>query len=881
MGRRQKAPGRGAGPIEARQPTLVYATRRREDRDVLDIITGTFSILNVPYVALINVGSTHSYVTCYVSETLGISYESTSSEISMLVKHCISLDCAEKRVVLRTEEDNKVVVIRERRNYLSNMISTLVAEKLVRKRCEVYLAYISVSDYVDSSIQDIRTVRTSELSSVYRPLSYGTEELEKLKAQVQEVLDRGFIPPSMSPRASVFFKIDLRSRYHQLRVKEPYLDQFVVVFIDDILVYSRTEDEHDMHLRVVLQILREKQLYAKFSKCEFWLREPKSMSEVRSFLGLAGYYRQFIEGFSLIAVPLTKLLRKEVPFIWTDAQQESFEKLMTILTQAPVLIQPESGKDFVVYSDTSHVGLGCILMQDGKVVAYTSRQLKTHEANYSTHDLELAAVKELNLRQRRWIELLKNYDCVIEYHSGKANVVADELSRRVRTDLMAMFARLSLYDDGSLLAELQVRPSWLDGIKDKQLGDKSLELRFRQAEAGTTTDFNIDSDGVLHFRDRICVPNVEVLRPSILKEVYSSPYAMHPGGSKMYKDLRELYWWPGLKRKVTDFVARCLTYQQVKAEHQLPSGLLQPVKDSVWVVVDRLTKSGQFILVRMDFSLQKLAKLYISEIVKLYGVYVLIISDKDPRFTSRFLQKLHEALGFRLDFSTAFHPQTDGQSERVFQIFENMLKGCVMDFRGSWEEYLPLAEFADNNNYQSSIQMAPYEAVYSRKCRTLLCWTELDERHILGPELVSKTEDKVYLIRDRLKAASDRQKSYADLKRKDIEYSVGDMIFLKRIGPVAYQLELPSELDRIHDVFHVSILRRCRSDPTHIVPMEEIEIKLDLTFEEEPVQILDLDVNVLRRKSNPLVKVLRQNDSIEEATWEPEDLMRQQYPHLF
>ena len=219
-------------------------------------------------------------------------------------------------------------------------------------------------------------------------------------------------------------------------------------------------------------------------------KPPKSVSEIRSFLGLAGYYRRFVEGFSVMAAPLTKLIRKGVPFVWTEKQQEAFERLKKVLTEAPVLIQPESGKDFTVYSDASHVGLGCVLMQEGKVVAYASRQLKPHEGNYPTHDLELAAVifalkiwrhylygerciiytdhkslkylltqKELNLRQRRWIELLKDYDCAIEYHPGKANVVADTLSRRTVSDLRAMFARLSLYDDSSLLAELQVRPT--------------------------------------------------------------------------------------------------------------------------------------------------------------------------------------------------------------------------------------------------------------------------------------------------------------------------------------------------------------------------------------------------------------------------------------
>lgn len=443
------------------------------------------------------------------------------------------------------------------------------------------------------------------------------------------------------------------------------------------------------------------------------------------------------------------------------------------------------------------------------------------------------------------------------------------------------------------------------------MNDESLVARFQQVKEGETFEFGLNGEGVLCFRGRIYVPKDSDLRQTILKEAHGGLCGMHPGGNKLYHDLRELYWWPGLKREVTEFVGKCLTCQQVKAEHQLPSGLLQPVKipfwkwervtmdfvsglpltpskkDSVWVIVDRLTKSAHFIPVRTDFSLQKLAKLYVAEIVRLHGIPVSIISDRDPRFTSRFWQKLHEALGTRLNFSTTFHPQTDGQSERVIQILEDMLRGSVIDFRGSWENYLSLAEFAYNNSYQASIRMAPYEALYGRRCRTPSCWTELGEGQILGPELVADTEDKVRIIRDRLKEASDRKKLYADLKRKEIEYSVGDMVFLKvspwkkilrfgkkgklspqfigpyrvlkRVGPVAYQLELPQELDRIHDVFHVSILRRYRSDPAHVLPVAEIEVQTDLTFEEEPVQILARDVKVLRRKPVPLVKVLWHN----------------------
>jgi len=389
----------------------------------------------------------------------------------------------------------------------------------------------------------------------------------------------------------------------------------------------------------------------------------------------------------------------------------------------------------------------------------------------------------------------------------------------------------------------------------------------------------------------------------------------------------------GMKRDVAEFVSKCLTCQQVKAEHQVPAGLLHPLPvpewkweritmdfvmglprtqkshDAVWVIVDRLTKSAHFLPVRMDYSLERLAKLYIDEIVRLHGVPVSIVSDRDPRFTSRFWGSLQRALGTRLNFSTAFHPQTDGQSERVIQILEDMLRACVIEFEGSWDTHLPLIEFAYNNSYQSSIGMPPYEALYGRKCRTPLCWDDVGERKMIGPEIVQQTEEKIKVIRGRLKTASDRQKSYVDLKRRDIEYAVGEKVFLKvspwkrimrfgrkgklsprfigpyevleRVGPLAYRLALPPELEKIHNVFHVSMLRRYRSDPSHVLPVEEIEVNPDLTYEEEPIKILAYEVKQLRNKQIPLVKVLWNHHSGQEATWEREEDMRRQHPQLF
>ena len=289
--------------------------------------------------------------------------------------------------------------------------------------------------------------------------------------------------------------------------------------------------------------------------------------------------------------------------------------------------------------------------------------------------------------------------------------------------------------------------------------------------------------------------------------------------------------------------------------------------------MDRLTKSAHFLPIRLDYSMDHLADLYVNEIVRLHGILISIVSDRDPRFMSRFWKELQSAFGTRLNFSTAFHPQTDGQSERVIQVLEDMLRVCVLDFSGNWDRYIPLMEFAYNNSYQSSIGMDSYEALYGRRCRNLMCWTEMNEHKIIGPELVKDTEEKVQIIQQRLKVACDRQRSYVNLKRKDIEYEVGDKVFLKvspwkkilrfgrkgklsprfigpyeileRVGPVAYRLALPLELPKLHDVFHVSMLHRYRSDPSHILPVHDIQVQEDFTFDEEPKAILDREIRQL------------------------------------
>jgi hypothetical protein len=617
-------------------------------------------------------------------------------------------------------------------------------------------------------------------------------------------------------------------------------------------------------------------------------------------------------------------------------------------------------------------------MQQGKVIAYASRQLKNHERNYPTHDLELAAVvfalkvwrhylygsqcdiytdhksfkyiftqKDLNMRQRRWIEQIKDYDCRILYHPGKANVVADALSRKSRSEasnlvptMDQLAQQFGMIHFGTRqitrwmsLATLSIQLMLTDWIKVAQEADPELKELKEKISQGEASSFSFAADGILRNHSRVVLPKDDKLRKEILDEAHKTQYTVHPGSTKMYQDLKKIYWWSGMKRDIAKYVARCSTCQQVKAEHQRPAGPLQPLnipewkwdqigmdfvvglprapsgQDAIWVIVDRLTKSAHFIPYKINDSMQKMAELYIREIVRLHGVPNSIVSDRDPRFTSKFWGRLQDAMGTRLNFSTAYHPQTDGQSERTIRILEDMLRLCVLDFKGNWINFLPLVEFAYNNSFQATIGMAPYEGLYGRKCRSPLYWDEVGEKQLLGPEIVQDTKDKIALIRKRMLTAQSRQKSYADQHRRKLEFKVGDQVFLKVspmkgvfrfdkkgklspryvgpfevneiVGPVAYRVVLPPELVGVHDVFHVSTLRKHIPDPSQVVNFKPLRVQENLTYEEMPIQIMDRKEKQLRAKTIPLVKVLWRNHGVEEASWELEQEMRNRYPHLF
>ncbi|GKC15043.1 putative reverse transcriptase domain-containing protein [Tanacetum coccineum] len=739
------------------------------------------------------------------------------------------------------------------------------------------------------------------------PYRLAPSEMKELADQLQELFDKGFIRPSSSPwgapvlfvkkkdgslrmcidyrelnkltvknryplpriddlfdqlqGSSVYSKIDLRSGYHQLRVREEDISKTAF----------RTRYGH-YEFQFLVNVIDNKGIHvdpAKIESVKDWA-SPKTPTEIQ-------------EGQS---------------FEWGDKQEAAFQLLKQKLCSAPILALPEGSEDFIVYCDASIKGLGAVLMQREKVISYASRQLKIHEkTSYTTHDLELGAVvfalkiwrhylygtkcivftdhkslqhildqKELNMRQRRWLEFLSDYDCDIRYHLGKANVVADALSRKEREPplrVRALVMTISL-DLPKQILNAQTEARKPENIKSEDVGGMLIE-NAKFPEAIRTEKLEPRTDGTLCLNGRSWLPCYGDLRTMIMHESHKSKYSIHPvlepveRSSEHHRQSCFLVQPEMPQWKWTNITMDFVT--------KLPKS--SQGYDTIWVIVDRLTKSAIFIPMRETDPLEKLARMYLKEVVTRHGIPVSIIYDRDPRFESNLWRSLHKALGTSLDMSTAYHPQTDGQSERTIQTLEDMLRACVIDF--------------GNVATTSRRPMSPFRRHLRRNVRSLCCWAEVGEVQLTGPEIVQETTEKIIQVKQRMQAARDRKKSYANLKRKPMEFEVGDKVMLKvspwkgvvrfgkrgklnprfvgpfkiikRVGDVAYKFELPKELSRVHNTFHVSNLKKCHADEPLAVPLDGLHFDDKLQFVEEPIEITDREVKRLKRSHIPLVKV--------------------------
>jgi len=692
-------------------------------------------------------------------------------------------------------------------------------------------------------------------------------------------------------------------------ILHPYLDKFVTVLLDDVAIWTCDEDPavHVKHVETVLQTLRQHRLFANLEKCSFGNLEmgflghilgqgcvkvdpakvaavrdwpvPTCVHDVRSFLGLTGFYRKFVKQYASIAQPLTDLTRKDAPWVWRESiEGAAFNQLQTALTSAPVLVIPDPARPYEVFTDASGFALGAVLLQDhGKglqPVAYLSKKLSPTEQRYPTGDREMLAIVHaltvwrcylegsvfkvnsdhlnhtwfaskktelLTRRQARWMMWLEQYYSGVDivHHPGKLNP-SDSLSRRPDHNLCAAVS----VDGQDLLQRIQ------DGYQNDAYFDKPFAFLTNRA-------------GMWFMGDRLVVPRDKKLRQDIIRECHDALSAGHFGVAKTLQKVAKRFWWPHMSRSVRAYVLACPSCQRNKASNQPPAGLLQPLPvpeqkwehmtmdlitdlpvtkhgyDAVVTFVDRLTKQVHFAPTKKRVTAVGLARLFRRTVYRQHGMPKVIVSDRDDRFVSKFWKSLFSSLGTELKFSTAFHPQTDGQSERANRTLEQYLRNYVCARQDDWDDYLDLAEFAMNDTVNSSTGYSPFQLLYGVSPRTavdMACESVLPATQ----QFVDDMTDMLAHAKARLQEAQAVQTHYANARRRDLEFAVGDLVRLstanlqlpstmskklvhRYVGPFkvlekvhacAYKLQLPPAM-KIHPVVHVSKLLPWRVDAEH------------------------------------------------------------------
>ena len=910
----------------------------------------------------------------------------------------------------------------------------------------------------------------------YRQLNEITIKNKYALPRVDELFDR-------LHGASYFSKIDLRSGYHQIRIHDddvhktafrtryghfefkvlPFgltnapatfmqlmhdifrdmLDEGVIVFLDDILIYSNNLDSHKKLVRKVLHRLREHKLYAKESKCELFQRRVeflghhidkdglhviqdkvkaiqewpalKSVGDVRSFLGLVGYYRRFIQHFSHIATPLTQLLHKDTPFIWGVKQQQAFDDMKKAVTNAPVLILPNVNLPYTVTTDASDYAIGATLSQDHgnglQPIAFLSKKFLPAESNYVVHDKEMLAIicalkewrhylhgvkftiitdnislkwfktkETLSQRQVRWMEILQQYDMEIQHQKGKENVVADGLSRRPDHRLEAFKERSlenenrksenqvlvdSCIDKDELATKMEVLHAL--PVEKSQLVVPAIHLQFKSeyltdghamtilGDVPKYPNYYV-KDGILFFKpNRLYVPagTSGKIRSDLMMELHDTPTSGHLGAAKTIERITRNFYWPKMHHDIKQYVNSCMACQSNKPSHQHPMGLLQPLPiphrpwqqvsmdlitqlpltskghDAIVVFVDKLTKCVHYAPTTVKVTSVELAEIFFREVVRHHGLPESIVSDRGSQFTSHFWRNLWTMLGTSLNMSTAYHPQTDGQTERANRTLEDMLRAYVSYRQDDWDQHLVAAEIAYNNSVQASTGFSPYFLNYGQHPHFAIDLAVANAPASTNPAAANRINDLHECIeraKENLLQAQEKQSFYANQHRRHVTFQLGDKVWLstehlnivgdqshrinvnshvnrgdneeisigprrtakllpkyvgpyeisKVISPTSYQLTLPASM-KIHNVFHISKLKKYEDGsilfPHRInpIPRPSPEIQPDGIEEWEVETILD---HRFRRhgRSNMTTKeylVKWKGYPDHESTWEP------------
>jgi transposase InsO family protein len=744
------------------------------------------------------------------------------------------------------------------------------------------------------------------------------------------------------------------------------LDKCVIVFIDDILVYSTSEEQHYKDVSAVFDILRENKLYIKLSKCDFFKSEVeflghvvgngmikmssdkmntimkwpplKTISDVRSFIGLCNYYRKFIKGFSQLAAPLTDLLKDGRDIIWSSTQQIAFDRLKMAVSSSPVLMLPDHTKPWILFTDASGYGVGGALCQNHgagpQPVVFISHKLSKSQMHWPIHDKEMYAVvycfkscrwylqdrdvtvytdhksleyfqtqKLLSPRQLRWNEFMASYAWKIVYRPGKYNNVADALSRRPdlqndneqfhdvnHSNHFDIDAINIIYICG--ITSVNIGNEFIDEVKHAYNDDDICKTLLERNGNHSYTVLN----GMIYKGDRIYIPVFQGLKQKLLYEYHDAQAASHRGIASTHDRLMRHYYWPNMYNDVEVYVQQCTVCQQAKSMNQTAHALLQPLpipekkfndismdfitklpktlagNDSILVIVDRLTKYAMFIAMKSakneDVPAALItAELFVKHWIRQFSTPISIVSDRDTQFTSKFWKRTFELLGTKLKYSTAYHPQTDGQTERTNRTLEEMLRCYIDKQHDNWDELLLQAEIAYNSVKHSSTQYTPYSLVYGEERRhpADIMSDQVSAAHApAADKFVRSMNDMIESAKQHLLKAQKKYAKYADHHRRVIEFDVGQYVWistehlrqqgecasklkhkyagpfkiLKRINNTAYELQLPAN-SKMHPVVNVSRLRRFNPRLNRFADDEgnDIEPPPDLIDEEEEYEV--------------------------------------------